>query len=184
MLTDTWPTTSFEWMFLMQHYGVPTRLLDWSESPLVALYFAVNQFQNYNEVDSAVWCLNPIILNKNANIVDKQEDRYIPSFEDEELQSYATESVRQKARLELLPVATIATRNNSRIQAQLGTFTIHHNKKVEIENVGDQSHIVKYIVPSEAREDVFCELKLLGINQFSMFPELASVGAILREMMQ
>ena len=36
-LNDPW-----EWLFFMQHYGVPTRLLDWSESPLMALFFAVN----------------------------------------------------------------------------------------------------------------------------------------------
>ena len=35
---------SFECMFLMQHYGVPTRLLDWSEHQLVAVHFSVSSF--------------------------------------------------------------------------------------------------------------------------------------------
>src|SRR5215813_11900 len=40
------------WWTLMQHYGCPTRLLDWTLSPYVALYFAVEQ---HHEKDAAVW---------------------------------------------------------------------------------------------------------------------------------
>jgi hypothetical protein len=160
MLADKSPRNSFDWMFLMQHYGVPTRLLDWSESPLVALYFAVDEFNKHPDADATVWCLKPTLLNRNANIVDKVEGSYIPSFEDDELKSYATESVRQNARIELLPVATIATRNNPRIQAQMGMFTIHHNKQIAIEDVGDQSHVAKYLIPDKSRAALLKELRL------------------------
>lgn len=184
MLADRRPLSSFDWTFLMQHYGVPTRLLDWSESPLISMYFAVEEWTLKRDTDGALWCLWPTALNKHANIVDKVEGQYIPSFEDEELQSYSTDSLRQNARIELYPVATIATRNNSRIQAQMGTFTIHHNKKIAIEDVGDGSHVAKYTIPHGAKERLARELKLLGMTRFSLFPELASVGAILKEMMQ
>ena len=51
------------WLTLMQHYGLPTRLLDWSESPLVALYFALSSDKDA-KTDAAVWVLNPMELNK------------------------------------------------------------------------------------------------------------------------
>ena len=184
MLAERRPATSFDWTFLMQHYGVPTRMLDWSESPLIAMYFAVEGWATKPDTDAALWCLWPTALNQNANIVDKVEGQYIPSFEDDELQAYTVDSLRQNTRLELFPVATIATRNNARIQAQMGTFTIHHNKKVAIEEVGDRAHVAKYTIPHASRETLAEELKLLGMTRFSLFPELASVGAILKDMMQ
>lgn len=184
MLADRHPRTPFDWTFLMQHYGVPTRLLDWSESPLISMYFAVEDWAKRPEVDAALWCLWPTSLNRHANIVDRIEGQYIPSFDDEELQTYSTDSVRQNARIELFPVATIATRNNARIQAQMGTFTIHHNKKVAIEDIGDSQHVAKYVIPHGAKGALAAELKLLGMTRFSLFPELASVGAILKEMIE
>jgi hypothetical protein len=53
---DDW----LRWLFLAQHYGLPTRLLDWSENPLVAVYFAV---QECPDVDGCVWALSPSGLN-------------------------------------------------------------------------------------------------------------------------
>lgn len=177
MLTERLPTTSFDWTFLMQHYGVPTRLLDWSESPLVALFFAVEAYFRHPNIDAAVWCLKPVALNKNSNLSDPAEPQYIPSFDDEELKPYAAESLRA-SRVPLLPVATIATRNNARIQAQLGTFTVHHTQKIAIEDVGDKSHVIKYNIPHASREDLHKELRLLGLTQFSLFPELTSVDQL------
>ena len=177
MLLDKSPYTSYDWLFLMQHYGVPTRLLDWTESPLIALYFAVVED---NGCDGALWCLNPPQLNKNAHIYSS-EDGFIPSFEDKELESYTIERLSQENRVKHLPIATIATRNNSRIQAQLGVFTIHHVDKTPIEDLGDKSHILKYVIPNKDKKNILTQLKLLGFTKFQLFPELSSIGENIRE---
>jgi len=143
MLLDRDPKDTFDWLFLMQHYGLPTRLLDWSESPLVALYFAVEEQEKHHDFDAALWCLRPSDLNKKANIEDDHEEFFIPSFDDQELKNYSLESLANgPKRTRLLPIATIATRNNTRIQAQLGVFTIHHLDEVPIENIGDSINSV------------------------------------------
>ncbi|MFA6971109.1 MAG: FRG domain-containing protein [Gallionella sp.] len=180
MLIEKTPRDSFDWLFLMQHFGVPTRLLDWSESPLVGLYFAVENLAIDGAHDGALWLLDPSELNKNANIYNRDEIGYIPSFEDEELKGYSVESLAQNRKTQLLPVATIATRNNARIQAQLGVFTIHHHQNIAIEDVGNSSHIIKYVIPSDAKVLISEQLQLLGFSRFQMFPELASLGEIIK----
>jgi len=56
-----------EWLFLMQHNELPTRLLDWTEGALFALFFAINEIilkPDTKEKDSPmVWVLNPIMFN-------------------------------------------------------------------------------------------------------------------------
>ena len=57
-------TGEWDWYFLMQHFGAPTRLLDWTEGALIALYFAVRD--NPGFYDAAVWVLDPHVVNKRA----------------------------------------------------------------------------------------------------------------------
>ncbi|WP_133469016.1 FRG domain-containing protein [Paraglaciecola marina] len=179
MLIDTSPNQSFDWLFLMQHYGVPTRLLDWSESPLVGLYFAVENFLNHPGTEAALWSLRPSELNKNAGINNSDEEFFIPSFEDVELENYSVEILSQNTRTQQRPLATIATRNNTRIQAQHGVFTIHHHDKTPIEEVGDSSHVIKYVIPDDSKTKLLKQLSLLGFTKFQLFPELASIGEII-----
>jgi hypothetical protein len=177
MLIERQPKSDFDWMFLMQHYGVPTRLLDWSESPLTALYFAVSEIKT-EDTDAALWSLRPTELNKKAGI-DAKEKNFIVCFDDEELSNYSVANVYSNTRNKLNPLATIATRNNSRIQAQLGVFTIHHLDTRPIEAFCGDEEVHKYVIPVDCKEAIRKELKLLGISKFTLFPELASIGEIL-----
>ncbi len=178
MLIDKSPKNDFDWFFLMQHYGVPTRLLDWSESPLTALYFAVEDTLK-DDKDSALWLLKPIELNKIANI-STTEKNFIPSFEDPELENYTVYTLRSNTRNKLPPLATIATRNSARIQAQLGVFTIHHLDNKPIEDFCKLNELIKYRIPANSKQQLRKELQLLSINKFSLFPELSSIGETLK----
>jgi FRG domain len=60
-LTDDWDK-----LFLMQHYGVPTRLLDWTENPFVGIYFALTGMTDSKRTDASLWMCDPIGWNQAA----------------------------------------------------------------------------------------------------------------------
>ena len=58
--------SEIDWVFLMQHHGLPTRLLDWSKNALTALYFAIRK-QKAKE-DAVVWIIDPRRLNEACDL--------------------------------------------------------------------------------------------------------------------
>src|SRR6056297_833370 len=102
-ILDRLPKSNFDWLFLMQHYAIPTRLLDWTESPLVGLYFAI---LSEPDNDGAIWVLCPTVLNKKSNFRPEFENE-IPSFEDEHLQNYLPETIAHESKSKLFPMAAI-----------------------------------------------------------------------------
>lgn len=177
-LVQPLPTDDWSWLFLMQHYGVPTRLLDWSESPLVSLYFAV-QDAALDGTDGCLWVLSPHSLNKAANLSEDTLKNGIPFFGmDEDLDTYLPKNVAQAgAQAPQQPVAAIAARNSARIAAQLGVFTIFHTDYTGLELIGDKQHVWRYRIPAASKAKIRSELEVLQINQFALFPELDKAGA-------
>ena len=79
------PNSEFEWLFLAQHYGLPTRLLDWSTNPLVALFFAV---ERKDEVDGAVYMVKHAVSDQ-YELFDYQTADYTKETKKEPFSTFA-----------------------------------------------------------------------------------------------
>jgi hypothetical protein len=177
--TAKWPGSEWEWMFLMQHHRAPTRLLDWTESPLAGLYFAVT---SQPKAEGAVWCLDPVALNSEANLKFLFEGE-IPAFgRDDVTGSYLPSRVHEGSAV-LNPIAIVGPRNTARMAAQLGTFTINHRQHLPIESIGAAKHVWRWTIPPNAKSRIQKELKLLGVNVLTMFPELDRVAEVSKEIL-
>ena len=173
---QTRPENEWEWLFVMQHHGLPTRLLDWTESALVGLYFVLSDSSpTVREKPGALWALSPIGLNQHS----KYQSNYagdIPGFgDDEHLDQYLPSNV-EKQKITLGPLAAIALRNTSRMQMQLGVFTVSHKELAPLDAEEKVDHIWRYIIPAEAKDGMRQELEMLNITKLSMFPELPNVA--------
>lgn len=172
------PNTDIEWLFIMQHHATPTRLLDWSESALVALAFAVQYRKEQHRGKAAtVWCLNPQKLNENIRF-PTYSDEPIPNIcENTELQTMF-ESPRQN-----YPIAIIGPQNTERIIAQQGVFTLFPNKdSFSLESLDHADEFLyRIIIPESSIESIKSDLYYIGMNESTLFPELDSVSKELRK---
>lgn len=172
LLIDKKPQSDLEWLFIMQHYGAPTRLLDWTENALFALWFAVWEKKHVKK-DGEFIMLFPRRLNDLSNIKMSSENE-IPSFEDDYFKNYEPLPVSQGGE-GLHPIAGIANRNTSRMQMQLGVFTICNRDPIPVDFKNNGS-VIKATVPSRKKKLIIEELALLGISKTQIFPELPALG--------
>lgn len=178
------PQSEWEWLFLMQHFGVPTRLLDWTESPLVALYFAVNGSAEDDKEDANIWALLPAKYNFEIPRIRPAVPVDIPCFGvDEVLDDYRPDRIALERMSNKHPVAAIAHRQNERIMAQLGVFTIMHRDMTPLEELAPQ-FLARLTIPAAARRQLRAELKALRVTQLTLFPELTSVASITKDLLK
>lgn len=167
--------TEWDWLFLMQHYGVPTRLLDWSESPLAALFFALDDPDVLTATDdAAVWALRPQFLNAAAGITATQPWD-VPLCDSSDEANWYSPSQLFVGKRNLLPAAVTAVRRFDRIRAQTGVFTVVHKDARPLEE-SSPSSVTKYVIPRSATGQLLRELQRLGIHASAMYPDLQHLG--------
>ena len=152
------------WLFLMQHYRLPTRLLDWTEALLVAAYFALDSDLQYKTTSARLWSLSPHIFNM-CQLKDGTQS--ILSLHDTKVKNTAMPLVEDG---EIFAVAVPEI--DIRMLVQQAACTIHGNK-TPIEELPDcDKFLMKYEIPAEAKEELRTTLSFLGVRESSLFPDL------------
>lgn len=170
-------TTGSDWnlLFAMQHYGVPTRLLDWSENLFVAAYFAL---MSESEKDAVVWCLDPVGWNRTCpHLKTYGTDIHVLNTVDEDLDAYRPQTDPKLKRRISSVVAMFGSHNSSRIVAQSGAFTIWGKTTKPMETLASERGETLWPFKLQgSRQRMFEELNLLGFRETMLFPELSTLG--------
>src|SRR5262249_1917633 len=175
-----------QWLFLARHAGLPTRLLDWSESALIALYFALKD--NTNPV---VWMLNPLDLNDlSYSALSTSRPREFPLHWHNPGPgqiSPAFENLRgaweQGTHGVPLPVAIYPTYVHARLRAQRSCFTIHGRDTRGLDTLLAGKGILKrYELDPACRQCMRSELAVsFGITDSVVFPDIDGLANELKE---
>ena len=162
-----------EWLLLMQHYGAPTRLLDWTESPLTACFFSVEgqrPIESPGDVpseDGALFALSPYLLNlsqisldrvligNNSRAIEAVQPAFSPADQDVDY-----------------VVALLPFEFDIRSMAQQSAFTIHP-RDLSLESIPESDGwLIKFLIPMSAKESIRDDLKRLGTHESQLFPDL------------
>ncbi|MCI1740637.1 MULTISPECIES: FRG domain-containing protein [unclassified Pseudomonas] len=167
------PVTPLDWMFMAQHFGVPTRLLDWSENPFIALYFALSSSKGNNT--PCVWLLDPLQWTKQAlNNINLPR---IPDPADNATVRFI-ESLTDDLAPRTDPIAIYSNHTNPRIVAQRGTFTLFGRGLTAMENTTyAKSCITCLIVADQVKQELFKKILSIGYTHSVIYPDLSGLGS-------
>lgn len=175
--SDHVPEREIELLFIMQHYGCPTRLLGWTESSLVALFFAVSSL---SKNDGCVWVLQPWSMNSKFF---SSTLRSVPEISHSQVTEYElgnNNGDRINRRLKGKgPIAIRPPRKSARILAQRGMFTIHgseNNSLQYFKNKHEDIRLDKIVVDGSKKKEIMRQLATAGITHSVLFPEISGLA--------
>jgi hypothetical protein len=155
------------WLITMQHYSAPTRKLDWTTSPLLALYFCCSSL---SENDGAVWIANfSEVMAYNEQLLHPSTLNDFNKLVDKPTSPNAV-------------VLTLAVVGNERIAAQQGRFSVCLNPLEDHKDYMDPNDsMTKIIVPSQIKRHIMEELYKMNISSRTLFPGIDGLGRSMNE---
>lgn len=176
LVNDELPMTKLAWLSLMQHHGAPTRLLDFTQSQFVALYFATCSIDFGGDGEAAIWALDYSYINEVNEALYKAETGKVLVEDDWGMDDDIFEKVINIT----TPLALVIEpfKKNQRLFFQQGTFLLASNFNKRLKDIvfdgtvyRDISSFVKKIVfPYSICFDVVRVLNAMNINSYTIYP--------------
>jgi len=181
-IPDSHSYSEWEWYFTMQHYGMPTRLLDWTRGSLIALYFAVREPRNTHM--PSVYVLNPCWIDEVVNdteegLIYNTDTNAVSEEHHELLRSY----MYSRSEGPPFPLCVEPPALHDRIHSQKSVFTIHGrylNPFRVLAKRNKNAQIAKLRIATRQAEHIKQELSEMGITEGTLFPGLDGLVKDLR----
>jgi hypothetical protein len=184
------PDSKLAWLAVMQHYGVPTRLLDFTESPYVALYFALEDYDFRTKNDLAVYALNySHIMDSSIAHIRTQDSTFSETRETVNTkQDLVFDDVVDRFAYDILWV-TEPRRHNLRLDRQGGCFLIAGNRTTRIEDALALERYrtcdcTKYVISASLYAPIFALLRKMNVTSKSLYGDLDGLARSIRMEMQ
>lgn len=192
ILHDKNETKKWETLIKMQHHGVATRLLDWSESALVALFFAIEKWNTVKN-PPCVWVLKPTDLNKKMIGRDEllfSEGDFCNYWLPDTISMYCPKPnikrLNQKYKnIGKSPIAMNYKHIDARSVNQRGTFVVFPEKFKKSLEECKNINLIKLELDCKTQDCDFlkkkmlAELDILGINSAVAYPDLQGLNTYL-----
>jgi hypothetical protein len=189
-----------QWLFLIQHYGLPTRLLDWTESLMLACFFAAAEAVESERPEDryhdpkymAVWMLHPVMLNSlsgtsnfpNTWVTGSALDDFRLAFHPRPERDFL--KLNGKLKPTTYPLAVQASAVDTRVVVQRSCFTVFGEDEAGLETMLADTTVVhgdyfrKYLFLRSNARAIFQELDGMGVSFSTVYPDLGGLAKELR----